>query len=34
MHGPTFKGDGAGMLNGLADAYEKRFADAEAASNG
>jgi flavorubredoxin len=32
MHGPTFKGDGAGMLHGLADAYEKRLADAEAAS--
>ena len=29
MHGPSFKGDGAGMLHGLADAYAKRFADAE-----
>jgi len=29
MHGRTFKGDGAGMLNGLANAYEKRLADAE-----
>jgi len=29
MHGPSFTGDGAGMLHGLADAYAKRFADAE-----
>ena len=30
MHGPSFKGDGAGMLHGLADAYAKRLAEAEA----
>jgi flavorubredoxin len=29
MHGPSFKGDGAGMLRGLADAYAKRLTDAE-----
>jgi hypothetical protein len=23
MHGPTFKGDGAAALNGLADHYKK-----------
>jgi flavorubredoxin len=28
MHGPSFSGDGAGMLRGLADAYAKRHADA------
>jgi flavorubredoxin len=30
MHGPSFKGDGAAMLHGLADAYAKRLADAAA----
>ena len=29
MHGPSFTGDGAGTLHGLADAYAKRLADAE-----
>jgi len=29
MHGPSFKGDGAGMLHSLADAYAKRLAEAE-----
>jgi hypothetical protein len=29
MHGPSFNGDGAGMLHGLADAYAKRLTDAE-----
>ncbi|HEY4396733.1 MAG TPA: MBL fold metallo-hydrolase [Acidimicrobiia bacterium] len=28
MHGPSFKGDGAGMLHALADAYAKRLAEA------
>ncbi len=28
MHGPSFSGDGAGMLHGLADAYAKRHAEA------
>jgi hypothetical protein len=25
MHGPTFTGDGAGMLRALADAYDGRL---------
>ena len=29
MHGPSYQGDGAGMLHGLADAYAKRLVDAE-----
>jgi len=29
MHGPSFTGDGAGMLHGLADAYAKRLTDDE-----
>ena len=29
MHGPSYSGDGGGMLRGLADAYEKRLSDAE-----
>lgn len=28
MHGPSFNGDGAGTLHGLADAYAKRLAEA------
>ncbi len=28
MHGPSYSGDGAGMLHGLADAYAKRHAEA------
>jgi flavorubredoxin len=30
MHGPTFKGDGAGMLHRLADAYATRLAETPA----
>jgi flavorubredoxin len=30
MHGSSFSGDGAGVLNGLADAYAKRVAEAGA----
>jgi len=32
MHGPSFGGDAAGQLRGLADAYEERHASAQAAA--
>jgi flavorubredoxin len=34
MHGSSFEGDGAAMLNGMADAYESRFGCASVAMSG